>query len=119
MENIQNAIITNTSITMKDFCCLTFWVYLEGSGWGVGLGGYCIGHGYLGSDDFSAKSGLGLEAMMRIMNVVGVDTWEDLKGKYCRIETEGWGGRVLKIGNILKDEWFDVQKFFGEKEAEK
>lgn len=47
--NFQNAKITSTQITMKDHGCLTFWINLEGAGWGVGLGGYCIGHGFLGA----------------------------------------------------------------------
>ena len=109
---IENARITSTSITMKDHGCLTFWLTLEGHGWGVGFGGYCIGHGFLGSKEFKAENGYGLEAMMRIMDVVGVDSWEDLKGKYVRCGLDGWGGKCVKIGNIIKDKWFDIQAFF-------
>lgn len=112
---IENARITSTSITMKDHGSLTFWVFLEGCGWGVGFGGYCIGHGYLGSKDFKAENGDGLEAMMRIMDVVGVDSWEDLNGKYVRCELEGWGGKCVKIGNIITDKWFDMPTFFEER----
>lgn len=110
-KEILNAKITSVSITMADHGCLTFRVTLEGSGWGVNVGGYCIGHGYLGAEKFDA-TGLGLEAMMRIMDTVGVSRWEDLKGQYVRAETDGWGGTVTKIGNILKDKWFDVDEFF-------
>lgn len=117
MSEIQNAKITNVSITMEDHCCLTFWLSLDGGGWGVGIGGYCIGHGYVGAEEFDA-TGLGLEAMMRIMDTVGVSKWEDLKGQYVRAETNGWGGRVTKIGNILKDKWFDIDKFFKENQKE-
>ena len=108
---IENAKITNVSITMADHGCLTFWITVEGAGWGCGIGGYCIGNGFLGADEFSG-SGSGLEAMMRIMDVVGVDKWEDLKGEYVRIKTEGWGSTVTCIGNILKDKWFDLKEFF-------
>ena len=52
--------------------------------------------------------------MMNIMNVVGVHKWEDLKGKYCRIKTEGWGSTVSIIGNIIENKWFDMKKFFEE-----
>lgn len=108
---IENAKITNVSLTMADHGCLTFWITVEGAGWGCGIGGYCIGKGFLGADEFSGY-GPGLEAMMRIMDVVGVDKWEDLKGKYVRVKTEGWGGTITCIGNILKDKWFDLKEFF-------
>lgn len=110
---IRNTKITGTSLTMADHGCITFWVHLEGGGIGVSYGGYCIGHGYLGSDNFDG-SGKGLEAMARIMNVVGVDTWEDMKGKYVRIVDPGLGGTVTKIGNILEDRWFDIREFFAD-----
>ena len=111
---VNNVIITNTSITMEDHGVLTFDITVAGDGFSVNLGGYCIGLGYLGAKEFSAKSGGGLVAMMNIMNVVGVDKWEDLKGKHCRIKSDGWGSRVSIIGNFIEDKWFDMKKFFEE-----
>lgn len=113
---ILNAKITGTKLTMEDHGCLSFWIFLEGAGWGVGYGGYCIGHGYQGADKFTA-TGDGLEAMMRIMDVVGVDTWEDLNGKYVRVKTDGWGKKVDVIGNIMKDKWFNIKEFFEAKKG--
>lgn len=113
MIEIINAKITNTQLTMKDHGCLTYWITVEGSGFGVSVGGYCIGHGYLGATEFDG-SVKGLEALMRIMNVVGVDKWEDLNGKYCRIVSNGLGSTVNKIGNLIEDKWFDQMEFFAE-----
>ena len=45
--------------------------------------------------------------------IVGVDKWEDLPGKYIRFEDNGCGFTVTKIGNIIKDKWFDLKEFFG------
>lgn len=112
MEKIENAKITKVSITMADHGCLTFWVYLDGGGWGCGFGGYCVGHGFLDSDTFKAENGKGLEAMMHIMNVVGVEKWEDLEGKYVRCKTEGISEPIYEIGNILKNKWFNIKDFF-------
>ena len=111
---IENAQITNVSLTMEDHGCLTFWLILEGDDWGCGFGGYCIGKGYLGADKFTANRGDGLEAMMRIMDVVGVSKWEDLKGKYLRVQFSGngCGVRVSTIGNLVKDKWFNIADFF-------
>ena len=120
MKEIENAQITNVSLTMEDHGCLTFWLTLEGEGWGCGFGGYCIGKGFLGATEFTVERGDGLEAMMRIMDVVGVSKWEDLKGKYLRVQFTGcgWGGRVNVIGNLLKDKWFDIKEFFKTKQQE-
>ena len=49
------------------------------------------------------------------MNVVGVDRWENLVGKYCRVQSDGWGSTIKVIGNIIEDKWFDIGKFFEEK----
>lgn len=115
---ICNARIEKTEITMADHGVLTFWLILNGGGWGVGFGGYCIGKGYLGAKEFSASNGGGLEAMMRIMDVVGVKKWEDLEGKYVRAELEGWGGSCHKIGNLIEDKWFNIKEFFYEKQRD-
>ncbi|HEM6454695.1 TPA: hypothetical protein U2D46_000501, partial [Streptococcus suis] len=50
--------------------------------------------------------------------VVGVSTWEDLPGKHIRIESDGFGDRVTKIGNLIKDDWLDFDTFFKEKTDE-
>ena len=120
MENeeikIENAKISSVSISMADLGCLSFWIMLEGNGWGCGIGGYKIGSGYLGADEFEAEYGDGLEAMMRIMDTVGVEKWEDLKGKYVRCKSKGWGSTGIDIiGNIIKDKWFNIRKFFADK----
>jgi len=114
MENeIKNAKITSTKLTMGEHGCLTFWLFVEGAGWGCGVGGYCIGHGYAGCkpDEFDA-TGDGLVAMMRIMDVVGVEQWEDLKGKYIRCEICRPGMRVTTIGNLIDEKWFNLSDFF-------
>lgn len=113
----ENAKITNVSITMADHGCLTFWITVESDGWGCSIGGYSIGLGYLGAGKFDGY-GPGLEAMMRIMDTVGVDRWEDLKDKYIRVESDGWGSTVTCIGNIIKDKWFNLKDFFAKTQTQ-
>ena len=112
-KEIKNAKITNASITMEDHGCITFWLTLEGDGWGCGYGGYCLGHGCIGykPKEFTA-SDKGLVAMMRVMDTVGVYKWEDLKGKYIRCKVGGPGDTIDEIGNIVEDKWFNIRKFF-------
>lgn len=115
--SIENALITNVDLSMADHGCLTLAMTLEGSGWGVVYGGYCLGKGYLGADDdFFDGSAAGMEYLIRIMDTVGVEKFQDLKGKYIRVATKGWGKPVKIIGNIIKDKWFDAETFFADKE---
>ena len=113
--NIENALITNVDLSMADHGCLTLAMTLEGGGWGVVYGGYCLGKGYLGAnDDFFDGSAAGMEYLIRIMDTVGVEKFQDLKGKYVRVATKGWGNSVKIIGNIIKDKWFDAETFFAD-----
>lgn len=114
--SIENALITNVDLSMADHGCLTLAMTLEGSGWGVVYGGYCLGKGYLGADDdFFDGSAAGMEYLMRIMDTVGVEKFQDLKGKYVRVAAKGWGNPVKIIGNIINDKWFDTETFFADK----
>jgi hypothetical protein len=79
-KEIINMYIKDVTLSMANHGCLTFFLSLEGGGFAVNVGGYCIGHGYLGSKDFRADNGAGLVAIMNIMDVIGVERWEDLKG---------------------------------------
>ncbi len=110
-DEVRNARISNVSLTMEDHGVLCYFLTLEMNGAGCSYGGYVIGKGYLDADEFEGFS-KGTEALMRIMDVVGVSRWEDLKGKYVRIVDPGWGGVVNKIGNIIRDKWFDQKDFF-------
>ena len=110
---IENAKITAVSLNMRDHGCFTLYLTIEGSGWGVVYGGYCLGKGYVDADDdFFKGSEKGLEAIMRIMDTVGCDELLDLKDKFVRVATKGLGSSVKIIGNIVKDKWFDYGTFF-------
>ena len=110
---IQNALIKSVDLSMQDHAVMTLSMVLNGCGWGCTYGGYALGQGYLGSDDFDG-SAKGMESIMRIMDVVGVERFNDLKGKYVRVATKGWGTTVKIIGNVLTDHWFDIEEFFKE-----
>lgn len=113
---IENALIESVDLSMADHGCLTLAMTLKGCGWGVVYGGYCLGKGYLGADDnFFSGSAAGIEYLMRIMDIVGVERFQNLKGKYVRVATKGLSGPVKIIGNILEDKWFDAETFFTDK----
>lgn len=111
MKEIQNAKITKVDLSMADHGCLTLELVIEGKGWGCCFGGYVLGYGYVGAEEFEG-SPKGIIEIMRIMDVVGVSRFNEMKGKYIRVEVEGWGGSVYKIGNIIEDKWFDYREFY-------
>ena len=84
---------------------------------GCVYGGYVLGSGYVGADVFEG-SAIGMESIMRIMDTVGCDTFNDMKGEYVRAAVKGWGDRVQIIGHIMQDKWFDQESFFKEKKCQ-
>lgn len=61
-----------------------------------GFGGYSLGG--------DATTNL----LKKLLTAVGVEKWEDLKGKHVRVQTEN--GRIRAMGHIMEDKWFDPSK---------
>lgn len=105
---VRNAKITGTMLGLEDHGFLIFYLYLDyGSGGCQAAGGYILGgnHHDRGKDHFDAAPWVG-DAIVSIMQVVGVEKWEDLKGRYVRAEASY--EKVYRIGNLLSDEWIDL-----------
>ncbi len=108
---IENAKITHADLSMADHGVLCYELTLEGRGWGCVYGSRVIGKGYLGAKDFEGYAS-GIEAIMLIMDTVGVSRWSELNGKYVRVEMGSWGDPINRIGHVIEDKWFDQQSFF-------
>ena len=108
---IENGKITSINLSMADYGCIVLEMTVEGNGIGFVFGGNALGHGYLGADHFDSTDHA-LVYIMRIMDTVGVERFNDLKGKYIRFATKGWGYSPKIIGNIISDKWFDTASFF-------
>lgn len=108
---IKNAIIENTSLGTEGHGIMTIWLHLNYGGSGQGFGGYSL-------DDYDEKkekrigTAYGCEFIKRILEVVGVEKWEDLKGKHIRVKATL--GKVLSIGNIVEDKWFNPEELVKE-----
>jgi hypothetical protein len=107
---IENAKITSVDLTMADHGCITLSIGLDGQGWACCYGGYCLGHGYLGADNFDGNE-KSMPYIMMIMDTIGVPRLNDMVGKYIRVATRGWGDIIKIIGNIIEDKWFDTESF--------
>lgn len=112
---IRNARITSTMLGREDHGIMTFMLYIDAGVFSCGVGGFCL-------DEFSTASQIrvfqakSMRVISEILNVVGVDKWEDLPGKYIRFEDNGLGSTVTKIGNIVNNKWLDMKNFFAEGE---
>lgn len=108
---IKNARITSTMLGREDHGIMTFMIYIDAGDFSCGVGGFCLDEFNTTTQTrvFRAES---MEVISEILDVVGVDKWEDLPGKHIRFEDAGWGSTVTKIGNIINDKWFDMREFF-------
>lgn len=109
--NIENAEITSTFLGYEDHGIFTFNIMLKGDGWGVGYGGRAL-DGYIEKEGERVPHQEAMSIITEILNVVGVKKWEDLKGKHVRVENNGLGRAVTKIGNLIEDKWLDLDSFF-------
>ena len=109
---IKNAVIKSTMLGREDHGIMTFMIYIQfDNGVGCGVGAYAL-DGYDKESKTRVFRAESMEAISKILDVVGVDTWEELPGKYIRFEDNGWGSIITKIGNIIEDKWFDMKEFF-------
>lgn len=109
---IKNAKIRSTMLGREDHGIMTFMLYIDFDGYATcGVGGYALDQYDPNSKIrvFNAKS---MEVISKILDIVGVNSWEELPGKYIRFEDDERGSYITKIGNIIEDKWIDFKEFF-------
>ena len=112
MSEIVNAKITSTHLGTEDHGIFTCYLTIEWPGAGCSFGGYALDQ-YDASTKARIGTAYGMEFIRLAMAAVGVSRWEKLPGTYCRVETEGWGGGLTRIGHITEDRWFDPKEDLG------
>lgn len=105
---ILNAKISSTHFGYEDHNILTCWLNLDFGSSGQGFGGYSL-DSYDKSQEKRIGTAFGLEFIANIIDVVGVQSWEELKGQLIRVKKEDEFGRILSIGHIIEDKWFDPE----------
>ena len=102
---IENARIQEVRLTFEDHGVLTLDLVLEGRGWGC-----CFAKEFSGSAN-------GIEAIMRVMDTIGVHDLLKAKGMYVRAAFKRPGSQPVEyIGNVIQDKWFGYKEFFEGKE---
>lgn len=97
MTEIRNAQIVDTFLGFEDHDLFTFMlkVKLEGVV-NIRIGCYVVKN---------------TKVIQQIIKVVGVNTWEELKGQYIRVVDDDYLRKpICKIGNILTNKWVDLEE---------
>jgi hypothetical protein len=100
MTGIENAKIKKAYIKISDYGGIQIGLVLEGGGWGVCFERIVKGHDRLET------------SITRILEIVGVNSWEQVEGKYIRAEFDK--SLIIKIGNILNNDWFSWKDLYPE-----
>jgi hypothetical protein len=103
---IENGVIESTMLGIEDHGIASSYITVKGDGWGCGFGGYTLDGPYDHDKKKRLPSALMGWWVARVMETVGVEKWEDLKGKHVRVETEGLGGHIIALGHFMKKQWF-------------
>lgn len=104
----HTAVIRKTSLGYEDHGILTAWLHCEWPGSGIGVGGYCLDRPRdVDARDYTrVGTAYGLDHLIRLMEVVGVSTWETLSGAKVIVlfEGEGFAGsRAVGLANLLDE----------------
>lgn len=114
VREIVNAQITDTFLGIEDHGIFTFFIHTKSENGGQSYGGFSLDCPVHKDGKFIKRLGsaFGSEAILRILGVVGVDSWEKLKGKYIRLDRT-WQ-HTYRIGNIIEDKWLDLKELANE-----
>lgn len=105
---ITNAKISNTMLGIEDHGILTFSLSMTWGSAGQGFGGYALDQGA-----GEKSSGKCMLSIRKVLETVGVEKWEDLKGQLVRIrKSNEFTGSIDAIGHIIDDKWFNIKEYF-------
>lgn len=105
---ILNARIEDTFLGREDHGILTFTIGLNTDRYMCQYGGFSLDR--TASDGTHEYYPAGLEAISKLIEVVGARSWEDLRGRLVRIAVSDRS--VVAIGHILHDAWVDMREVF-------
>ena len=116
-KEILNATITGTMLGTEDHGIFTCYIHLSGASWGCSFGGYALDE-YQGTRGKRVGTAYGMRFIMALLHTLKLEKWEELQGQLVRVESEGLGRGLAKIGHLIEDRWFDPKQFSAEYKAE-
>ncbi|MDR0905797.1 MAG: hypothetical protein LBN00_06450 [Oscillospiraceae bacterium] len=106
---IENGKITSTMLGIEDHGILSAYLTITFASGGCSFGGYSL-DSWSAGEKRRVGTAFGTECIIRILDTVGVEKWEDLKGAFVRVAHTGLGGVIEKIGNLIEDKWFSFKE---------
>jgi hypothetical protein len=113
-------LIRKTFLGYESHGMFTFVIEFDFGGSGQAFGNYVIGiHGdksEINQEEVTLKNSYGTEAIMKILDAVGVNKWEDLVGKECWVRRDN--GTIVEIeapAYRKHGKLFNIKEFFDEK----
>jgi len=112
----QIGTIKSTSFGTESHGIITATLHVQWKGGGIGVGGYCLDEP---KKDAEGKhlgrfgTSYGLDHLMRVMETVGVDTWEQLPGKQVIVlfaDGGGWGSTACGLAGITNEKVLDFKE---------
>lgn len=110
-REIKNAKITGTMLGYENHGIMTCVLWLDCGGVGQKFGGYALDSV---DNETKIRSGTkyGMDFIVAILETLGMEKWEDLKGTNIRVECSHT--KVFRIGHYLKDQWFCPEDLKGD-----
>ena len=101
--------IESTSLGIEGHGVMTFWLMLDFGGSGQGFGGWVL-DSYSPEEKRRIGTAAGLDAVIQILTVCGVEKWEDIQGKivYALYDDDKYGRAIKGIKGLS----FESNKIF-------
>ena len=92
----KNAKVISTHLGYEDHGILTFYLYLDYGGTSQGAGGIALSGG-------TPTKFMDFRILSDILGTVGVEHWEDLRGRsvVALLDGDGWDAQVRGLENFL------------------
>ena len=108
-----NGRIIKTFLGREDHGIFTFYIQLESGSQGQHAGGYALDNKSSKETNYERNgTALGMQLIIEVMKVVGVNSWEELKSKYVRVYSSHCN--VYAIQNITDDKFIHFDSFIKE-----
>lgn len=101
--------INSTRLGYEDHGIFTFLLDLTGPGHGQGFGGYGLDN-WIKEEERRVGTAFGMDCISSIISTVGVDNWEDLKGKDLIALRKTYSGMIEGIISLDGSRYFIVDE---------
>lgn len=109
MNNIENGRITGTTLGYEGHGIFSLYLHVEFDGGGCSYGGYALDE-YDKEKKQRIGTAYGHDSIIAVLRVLEVEKWEAIPGTFIRVEHEGLGGRIRRIGHLLKNKWLSFEE---------